>query len=167
MNDFTEIECELKKLRPVAASEELVARIARDIERADATPSSGVVHRTPRFRVSWLGLGLGLAAATAFLVLARIDFHKSRNSGPTASANSSSPIPKLAAANYLVPDGLTQVVYHTLDEGLVYPSNSPEPMRRIRSHSRETLQWRNPQTGASLRVTYPTEQVELIPISGQ
>jgi hypothetical protein len=29
------------------------------------------------------------------------------------------------------------------------------------------LQWNNPQTGASLRVSYPSEEVTLIPVSGQ
>jgi len=29
------------------------------------------------------------------------------------------------------------------------------------------VQWKNPQTGASLRVSYPTEEVTLVPISGQ
>jgi hypothetical protein len=29
------------------------------------------------------------------------------------------------------------------------------------------VQWKNPQTGASLRVSYPKEEVTLIPISGQ
>jgi hypothetical protein len=29
------------------------------------------------------------------------------------------------------------------------------------------MQWRNPQTGASLRVSYPAEQVVLTPVSFQ
>jgi hypothetical protein len=40
-------------------------------------------------------------------------------------------------------------------------------MRRIRYQKRETLQWRNPNTGASLRVSYPSEEVVLTPVSGQ
>jgi hypothetical protein len=66
-----------------------------------------------------------------------------------------------------MPAGLTQVVYRTHDEGLRFPSGSTQPMRRVRSHSRETLQWRNPKTGATLRISYPTEQVSLSPVSGQ
>jgi hypothetical protein len=53
------------------------------------------------------------------------------------------------------------------DEGLHYSEGSDEPMRRVRSRLRETSQWRNPATGASLLVSYPSEQVELIPVSGQ
>jgi hypothetical protein len=67
----------------------------------------------------------------------------------------------------LIPSGATQVVYHKRDEGLMFVHNSEQPMRRVRSKTQETLQWRNPSTGASLRVSYPSEQIELIPVSGQ
>jgi len=40
-------------------------------------------------------------------------------------------------------------------------------MRRVRSRKRETVQWKNPQTGATLRVSYPQEEVTLIPAVGQ
>jgi hypothetical protein len=53
------------------------------------------------------------------------------------------------------------------DEGLHFPAGSDQPMRRLRSQKRETFQWRNPATCASLRVSYPSEEVELIPVSGQ
>jgi hypothetical protein len=62
---------------------------------------------------------------------------------------------------------MTQVVYDRKDEGLHYTAGSDEPMRRVRSRKRETMQWKNAQTGASLRVSYPTEEVTLVPISGQ
>src|SRR5438876_477826 len=61
----------------------------------------------------------------------------------------------------------TQVVYNTRDEGLQFTNASPQPVRRLRYHSRQTWQWRNPTTGASLRVSYPSEEVVLIPVSGQ
>jgi hypothetical protein len=59
------------------------------------------------------------------------------------------------------------VVYNTQDEGLIFPSGSSEPVRRVRSRSRETWQWRNPDTGASLSVSYPSEEVQLIRVAGQ
>jgi hypothetical protein len=40
-------------------------------------------------------------------------------------------------------------------------------VRRLRSKKRETMQWNNPTTGASLRVSYPTEEVTLVPASGE
>ena len=66
------------------------------------------------------------------------------------------------------PSALTQVVYRQHDEGLVFsPNQSERLLRRVRYDTRETMQWRNPQTGASLRVSYPAEQVVLTPVSFQ
>jgi hypothetical protein len=60
------------------------------------------------------------------------------------------------------------VVYHQQDEGLVFsPNQSERLLRRVRYDTRETMQWRNPVTGASLRVSYPAEQVVLTPVSFQ
>jgi len=47
------------------------------------------------------------------------------------------------------------------------PNQSERPLRRVRYETRETMQWRNPRTGASLRVSYPAEQVVLTPVSFQ
>ncbi|MDQ2918474.1 MAG: hypothetical protein M3R10_01175, partial [Verrucomicrobiota bacterium] len=69
------------------------------------------------------------------------------------------------SAPTLLPDGMTRVVYHTSNDGLIYPANATEPARRVVSSSRETFQWKDPSSGASLRVSYPTEEVELIPVS--
>ncbi len=66
------------------------------------------------------------------------------------------------------PSALTQVVYRQRDEGLVFsPNESERLLRRVRYDTRETMRWRNPQTGASLRVSYPAEQVVLTPVSFQ
>jgi hypothetical protein len=67
----------------------------------------------------------------------------------------------------MIPSGLTEVVYHTRDEGLHFPNGATTPVRRMRYHTRETLRWQNPQTGVSLRVSYPSEEVVLLPVSGQ
>jgi hypothetical protein len=88
----------------------------------------------------------------------------------TPALASIAPMPQFSSTNstaQFVPAGLTQVVYHTRDEGLHFPNNSEQPMRRVRSHTRETLRWRNPTTGASLRISYPSEEVSLVPVTGQ
>jgi len=79
----------------------------------------------------------------------------------TAVPQSAAPLPNF------VPAAVTRVVYHTRDEGLVFPGGQERPARRVRTAQRETLQWRDPQSSASLRVSYPTEEVTLIPVSGQ
>ncbi len=170
MNDFSELEAELKKLRPRDASPQLATRIEQALaEVSSTTATAGVLPKRSRnFRLNWSALGLGLAAAAAFLLLARVNVDQLPDKGRGLGAMSPSPsAAPTDAKDSFVPAGLTQVVYDTRDEGLHFAEGADEPVRRVRSHKRETLQWRNPQTGASLRVSYPSEEVTLIPVSGQ
>jgi hypothetical protein len=167
-DDFSELENQLKNLRPVPASEELFANIEDElVDLASEKELSSKIVRPDRFRIKWLAVGVGLTAAAVIVIVARVNF---RTPTPTPNVASVSPAPGVGstiAAAQFIPAGATQVVYHTRDEGLHFPRGSGEPVRRVRSRMRETLQWENPSTGASLRVSYPSEQVELIPVSGQ
>ena len=166
MNDFSELEDQLRKLRPAQPSADLVARVERALAEETSTSGAGLLPRERRSHFNWLSLGLGLAAAAALLMFALIRFQQPAKK--TWTVASRSPVPAISTnSNQLVPAALTQVVYHIRDEGLRFPANSQQPMRRVRSHTRETLQWRNPKTGASLRISYPREEVSLTPISGQ
>ena len=169
MNDFSELEAELKQLCPKAASPGLATRIERALQHAPAeTRTAGILPR-PKVRVNWFALGLGVAAAAAFLMLARPNVDRVPQSGPMIAATT--PGPAMTNSEALtggyVAEGLTRVVYASRDEGLVFPDDSQQPVRRVRSRTRETMQWKDPGTGASLRVSYPTEEVEFIPVSGQ
>jgi hypothetical protein len=178
MNDFSDIENKLRKIRPVQPSADLISQIERELgeERSTRLPSAtarqtstaGVIPRDRRFYFNWLSLGLGLAAAAALVLFARIQLERPVKKTPSLA--SITPTPQFSSANStakFVPAGLTQVVYHTRDEGVHFPNNSQQPMRRVRSHTRDTLQWRNPTTGASLRISYPSEEVSLVPVTGQ
>jgi hypothetical protein len=168
MSDFTELEAELKKLRPRAAAPELAARIERGLaeEVSGRTATAGVLPKRRNFGVNWLGLGLGLAAAAALLVLARVNVDQPKR--PSVVAMTPAPFaPPLPASDTFVPAGMTEVVYNTRDEGLHFPEGADQPVRRVRSQKRESLQWRNPGTGTSVRVSYPSEEVTFIPVSGQ
>jgi hypothetical protein len=170
MNDFSELEGELKKLRPARTSPDLVARIERALAESPVEiPTAGVLPKKSSFRLNWLSLGLGVAAAATFLLLARLDVDRAPQKSQTVGVVTPAPSRALPAATSpeLVPEGLTRVVYSTQDEGLHFPGGAAEPVRRVRSRTRETLQWRNPDTGASLRVSYPSEEVMFIPVSGQ
>jgi hypothetical protein len=167
MNDFSDIESKLRKLQPVQPSADLMTRIERALAEETSTPTAGVLPHERRFHFNWLSLGLGLTAATALVVFAFL-----RSEGPVqkhSSLAAITPAPAFSTNSnaQFVPAGLTQVVYRTRDEGLHFPNNSGQPMRRVRSHSRETLRWRNPTTGASLRISYPSEEVSLVPVTGQ
>ena len=167
MNDFSDIESKLRKLRPVQPSADLRTRIERALAEETSTPTAGVLPRERRFHFNWLSLGLGLAAATALVLFAFL-----RLEGPVQKRSSLAAITPAPAFStnsnaQFIPAGLTQVVYHTRDEGLHFNRNWDQPMRRVRSHSRETLRWRNPTTGASLRISYPSEEVSEVPVTGQ
>lgn len=170
MNDFSELEAELKKLRPRPASPDLASRIEMGLAQEVAgrgTATAGVLPKQRRFRPNWLALGLGLAAATAFLVLARVNVDRPSKSTGLALLTPAPIAPAAKLDNAFIPAGMTQVVYDRKDEGLHYTEGQDEPVRRVRSRKRETVQWKNPQTGASLRVSYPKEEVTLIPVVGQ
>jgi len=177
MNDFSELENQLRKLRPVQPSADLMTGIERELAEgstrlhsvtARQASTAGVLPRERRFQFNWFSLGLGLAAAAALVLFGWIQLERPVKKTPSLA--SITPAPQFSAAistAQFVPAGLTQVVYHTRDEGVHFPNNSAQPMRRVRSHTRDTLQWRNPTTGASLRISYPSEEVSLVPVTGQ
>ena len=168
MNDFSDLEAELKRMQPAPVSPELTTRVERALNEAreTATATAGVLPKA-KVRTNWFALGFGVAAAAVFLLLARVNVEQPATKQSTIAANRISPAPTARAADAFVPDGLTRVVYQTRDEGLVYPRTAEQPVRRVRSRSRETLHWKNPSSGASLRVSYPTEEIQLIPVGSQ
>jgi len=186
MNDFSELEKDLKALRPAQPSPVLFERIEGAMAEnskarvSDATPIANWFWRfteTPyRF-----GIGLAAAAAAVVLLIARINTDQTRNenteiaqvsppsqTGPVRpSFSGRSGIDRSTSSNKFVSSGATQVVYNTRNEGLQFADGSKQPLRRLRYQTQQTWQWRNPSTGASLRVSYPSEEVVLIPVSGQ
>ena len=186
MNDFSELENDLKALRPAQPSPVLFERIEEAMaENCRASVSDGrpIAAWLRRFTETPYKLGIGLAAAAGAIVLllARINTDQARNDdkkvgqvSPLAQTNpglpafsSRSDVDGSASSNKFIPSGATQVVYNTRNEGLQFPDGSKQPLRRLRYHTQQTWQWRNPSTGASLRVSYPSEEVVLIPVSGQ
>lgn len=172
MNDFSDLESQLKALRPSPMRDEFVAKVEEEMSKSPAATNvaSEKIITPLQFRRHWY-IGLGLAAAAAVLLLVRVNFQTANTPNEVTSASpaaSAGPVQVRdnAVQNTFVPAGTTQVVYHKRDEGLLFANNG-DPLRRYRSLTRETLQWRNPATGASLQVTYPSEKIELVPVSGQ
>jgi hypothetical protein len=186
MNDFPELENELRALRPARPSPVLFERI----EEAMAEHGKASTPADTDAEWSWrlftkmpfrFGIGLAAAAAAVLLLLARVNTDQTRNEDKEIAqvAPPSETRPVLPAfsggsgadgsmsSNKFVPAGATQVVYNTRNEGLQFADGSKQPLRRVRYQTRQTWQWRNPSTGASLRVSYPSEEVVLIPVSGQ
>lgn len=154
----------------MAPSAGLLAQIEHSLgnEVAATTATAGVLPKRAKARMNWFTLGLSLAAVTALLLLARVNSDRTPAQPPTlAKGTATATGQQIAPTRALVPDGLTRVVYNRSDEGLVFPRGSGAPLRRVRSQSQETLHWKDASTGASLRVTYPTEEIELLPIPVQ
>ena len=185
MNDFSELEKDLKALRPARPSPVLFERIEEAMAENRRTP---VPDARPITKWFWrfteapyrFGIGLAAAAAAVVLLIVRINTDQTQKEN-TEVAQVSPPsqtrpvLPSFSGrsgidgsmSNKFVSSGATQVVYNTRDEGLHFANGSTQPLRRLRYQTQETWQWRNPSTGASLRVSYPSEEVVLIPVSGQ
>jgi len=129
------------------------------------------VRAAPR----WSSLGLGLAAAAVLILFAVVTTERRQERQETIAQSSSVPETQpfvggneqSASPGKFVPAGGTNVVYNARDEGLHFADGSERPVRRVRYHTQQSWQWRNLETGASLRVSYPSEEIVLIPVSGQ
>ena len=177
MNDFSELEKELRKLRPAQPSPVLFERVGEALEDSRA----GAMDRTPRWwrfkeaTHNWWSLGFGLAAAAVLILFAAVTMERRNEHQQTVAQSSPAPETRLApletqpstSPSRFVPAGGTNVVYNARDEGLHFADGSERPVRRLRYHTQQTWRWRNPETGASLRVSYPSEEIVLIPVSGQ
>jgi len=181
MNDFPELENELKALRPARPSPVLFERIEEAmIENCRASAAADAGWSWRRFTETPYRIGFALAAAAVLLLFAAISVERQRQEDKEVAqvspasetkavlpAFSGSSVDRSMSSNKFVPAGATQVVYNTRDEGLQFADGSRQPLRRLRYQMQQTWQWRNPSTGASLRVSYPSEEVVLIPVSGQ
>jgi hypothetical protein len=186
MNDFPELENDLKALRPARPSPVLFERIEEAMaeDRKASAPADADGEWSWRLFTKMpfrFGIGLAAAAAAVLLLVARINTDQTRNEdkeiAQVSAADEVRPVlPAVSGgsgvdgsmfSNKFVPAGATQVVYNTRNEGLQFADGSRQPLRRVRYQTQQTWQWRNPSTGASLRVSYPSEEVVLIPVSGQ
>ena len=173
MNDFSELEKELGKLRPAPPSPVLFERVGEALE--NSTASASAAKQPARLSYNWWSLGFGLAAAAVLILFAVVTMERRQEHQQTVAQNSAAPetrpVPlrteRSTSRSKFVPAGGTNLVYNTRDEGLHFANGSERPVRRVRYSTQQTWRWRNPETGASLRVSYPSEEIVLIPVSGQ
>ena len=179
MNDFSELEKELRKLRPAQPSPVLFERVGEALNdnRAGIEERRPVARRWGGLEAAhpWWSLGLGLATAAVLALFAVVMMdHRQEHQQTIAQASSASDTRPAVlgtggttSRSKFVPAGGTNLVYNARDEGLHFSDGSERPVRRVRYHTQQTWRWRNPETGASLRVSYPSEEIVLIPVSGQ
>jgi hypothetical protein len=177
MNDFSELESELKKLRPALPSPVLFQRVQQALDSCSASVS-GVrwkPWRPTETSSKWWSLGFGLAAAAVLILFAVVTMERHHERQETVAQNSpvaaEQPAPRGMAQSMspgqFVSAGGTDLIYNAHDEGLHFADGSERPVRRLRYQTQQTWRWRNPKTGASLRVSYPSEEIVLIPVSVQ
>jgi hypothetical protein len=179
MNDLSELERDLKKLRPAQPSPVLFERIGEGLKksRAGIKERRSLTGRWGSLEIAhpWWSLGFGLAAAAVLILFAAVTMERRHEHQQTVAQSSPAPetrppplgTERSTSPSRFVPAGGTNVVYNARDEGLHFANGSERPVRRVRYHTQQTWRWRNPETGASLRVSYPSEEVVLIPVSGQ
>jgi hypothetical protein len=178
MNDFSELENELRKLRPSQPSPVLFERVGEALEDSRGSAAADATSSWWRFKEAthnWWSLGFGLAATAVLILLAAVTMERRQDHQQTitqsspASDTRTAPLvtERFTSHGRFVPAGGTNIVYNARDEGLHFGDGSERPVRRVRYNTQQTWRWRNPETGASLRVSYPSEEVVLIPVSGQ
>jgi len=178
MNDFSELEKELRKLRPAQPSPVLFERVGEALKGSRPTAAGNATSSWWRFKEAthhWWSLGFGLAAAAVLILFAAVAMERRHEHQQTVAQGSPAPetrpVPlrteRSISPSGFVPAGGTNLVYNARDEGLHFADGSERPVRRVRYHTQQTWRWRNPETGASLRVSYPSEEIVLIPVSGQ
>ena len=178
MNDFSELEKELRKLRPTQPSPVLFERVGEALKNCRAVRCGRRQWKRWRFTetpYNWWSLGFGLAAAAVLILFAAVTMERRHEHQQTVAQSSPAPETRPAplgtersiSPSRFVPAGGTNLVYNARDEGLHFADGSERPVRRVRYRTQQTWRWRNPETGASLRVSYPSEEVVLIPVSGQ
>ncbi len=174
MNDLSQIENELRKLRPARPSPILFERVEEALGCTASAAADAKRSFWRRFTETPYSWGFGLAAAAVLVLFAAVKMER-QESGKEIAQTSREPeaapllnrAQKSTSTDKFVPVGATRLVYNKRDEGLQFGGSSGQPLRRMRYQTHETWQWRNPTTGASLRVSYPSEEVVLIPVSGQ
>jgi hypothetical protein len=179
MNDFFELETELKKLRPAQPSPVLFERVGEALKdsRAAIKERRSLARRWGGLETAhpWWSLGFSVAAAAVLILFVAVTMERRHEQQQTVGQSSPAPETRPAplgaerslSPSKFVPAGVTNVVYNARDEGLHFADGSERPVRRVRYRTQQTWRWRNPETGASLRVSYPSEEVVLIPVSGQ
>lgn len=161
-DDLSQLEAELKGLRPAAPTRDLLARIEGELA-APTTPITPIAAKSNRRSGPpwWLwATALPAAAAIAVMIAA------TRGRPGTAPRMGVTPQPAVESAAEFKPVSAENLLYAAEDEGLVTLDDGT-PARRERLNYVDTITWKNARTNASVRWTIPREEVRVIPVKFQ
>lgn len=166
-DEFTDLENELKQLRPRALPAPLVGRIAEKLAEPPRSRSPLADWRT------WI-LPAAAAALLAVTVTSIPFLVREKSVTPEAAAVQMPAIqPAITPATTtftstqsprLHPVRATNVLYDAVDEGIVY-LDGETPAQRMRLSYLDTITWENPKGGASLQWTVPREEILFVPVT--
>src|SRR5262245_20537325 len=142
MNDFSELENELRKLRPARPSPVLFERVGEALSNCTASVSDAkwARWRLRRPSYNWWSLGFSVAAAAIVVLFSVISLERQHESDTTVGQSSPASemrrdaraTERLPVTSRFVPTGGTNVVYNARDEGLHFAGGSERPVRRVR-----------------------------------
>ncbi len=165
MND-TNLEHQLRSLQPAAPSEELKARVQRDLALAELFRESApeaAAHKASS-RWAWMSAAAwaGLGAAAAVLVMALLP--GGATSLPTGSVATTTPAS--VASSDILPVSSSREWVDVEDEGITF-ATPDNPERRMRVRSVERHQWIDPRDGAEYTVEVPQVESVALPVKFQ
>jgi hypothetical protein len=175
-----ELENELKRLQPRRSSEELHARLARELgDPSDASARPRYTAKTTLTSWKWFSWRMAAAAAVALVVSLGVwrslrtmtpqpakpeNVAQTEPVAPKAVPPETQVANNTAASDSYRPVGAANVLYDVKDDGAVtLPDNAPA--RRLRYRYVDTYTWKNPATNASLKWSVPRDEVRVIPAS--
>ena len=176
-DDFTSLENELRGLEPLAPSQRLDDAIGAAfgeplISRESKTWWQRLGFNRPVAALCW---GTISPAVTAVMVVAALRFaasaqlpsppanHSATGTGVATTGPRGGVVYPGVRSGTETPTRSVNVLYQASDEGVVL-DGANEPVRRLRYRSTDLVEWHNPRTGAAWEVSYPREDVVLVPI---
>jgi hypothetical protein len=166
--DFTDLEQELKQLRPRSLPSAMVGRVAGELDAAPEAPPRGVLAQWR----TWI-LPVVVAAVLAVTVTLIPFITRDRSAGAEKEqanvvTSHGSDVPKVAASvdtsEKLRPVRATNVLYDAVNEGVVRLADD-SLAQRMRLNYLDTITWENPRSGAQFQRTVPREEILFIPVT--
>jgi len=173
--ELRKIEDTLRQWRPSAPPKHVAGKIAQDLEGVLPKESGGSGSQSNRGSVPFL-LWAGPLLAAACLVLG---FMLLWRPGPLERpGNAGKSLSEAGPENGLLvggtpPDAPANPDYKPVKAENVLKSVSADgivmgrdnqPMRRFRYEFIDTITWKNAQDGSSIRMSYPREEIVLVPV---
>jgi hypothetical protein len=179
MNDSNDLfEDELRALRPTDPSSRVAAAIAAALDPSrparnndnksapiDAFADAGVAARVRRLRASlWFSWSVA-AAAASFAIAVFLRAHEPAAGGAEAQTGIADGSDLSPPADLrVVPVSSSNTLVAARDEGIVYLDGG-QPARRVRLQYLDTVRLRAEDDHASIDVSFPREEIRLVPVN--